>query len=51
MTVVIEKNNNIFTVIIDRPDVKNCIDEHTGKALAEAFREFEKDDNNRRLKT
>tara|TARA_R110002072_G_scaffold271474_2_gene431479 strand:- start:14588 stop:15358 length:771 start_codon:yes stop_codon:yes gene_type:complete len=44
MTVLIEKKGKIFTVIIDRPDVKNCIDEPTGKALADAFREFEKDD-------
>lgn len=44
MTVLIEKKDNIFTVIIDRPDVKNCIDEPTGKALADAFRVFEKDD-------
>lgn len=45
MTVLIEKRNKIFTVIINRPEVKNCIDETTGKALAAAFREFEQDDN------
>ena len=44
MTVLIEKKDNIFTVIIDRPEVKNCVDEMTSHALAEAFREFEKDE-------
>jgi len=44
MTVLIERKNSIFTVIINRPDVKNCIDEVTAKALAGAFLEFEKDD-------
>jgi len=45
MTVLIEKKDNIFTVIINRPEVKNCIDGATGIALAEAFREFDMDDS------
>lgn len=44
MTVLIEKKDNIFTVIINRPEVKNCVDERTANALADAFRQFEMDD-------
>lgn len=44
MTVLIEKKDCIFTVIINRPEVKNAVDEPTAAALADAFREFEKDD-------
>lgn len=44
MTVLIEKKDKIFTVIIDRPEVKNCVDEKTANALADAFREFENDE-------
>jgi enoyl-CoA hydratase len=34
----------IFTAIINRAEVKNPVDGPTARALAEAFREFEKDD-------
>ena len=44
MTVLIEKKDSIFTVIINRPGVKNAVDGPTAMALADAFREFEKDD-------
>ena len=44
MTVLIEKKDCIFTVIINRPEVKNAVDGPTAAALADAFREFEKDD-------
>ena len=44
MTVLIEKKECIFTVIINRPEVKNAVDGPTAAALADAFREFEKDD-------
>ena len=44
MTILIEKNAPVFTVIIDRPEVKNAIDGPTAQALADAFREFEEDD-------
>ncbi|MFC1884968.1 crotonase/enoyl-CoA hydratase family protein [Thermodesulfobacteriota bacterium] len=44
MTVLIEKKDSIFTVIINRPEVKNAVDGPTAAALADAFREFEKDD-------
>jgi len=43
MTVLIEKKDCIFTVIINRPEVKNAVDGPTAAALADAFREFEKD--------
>jgi len=43
MSVVIEKNGTIFTVIIDRPEVKNAVDGPTAAALANAFRDFEQD--------
>ena len=44
MIVFIEKKDSIFTVIINRPEVKNAVDGPTAAALADAFREFEKDD-------
>jgi enoyl-CoA hydratase len=44
MSIRIETQDNIFTVIIDRPDVRNCIDTATAKALADAFREFDQDE-------
>lgn len=43
MTVLIEKKDCVFTVVINRPDVKNAVDGPTAKALADAFREFEND--------
>lgn len=45
MTVLIEKRDRIFTVIINRPDVKNAVDGPTAKSLADAFRKFENDDS------
>src|SRR5262245_2034843 len=33
----------VTTLILDRPDRRNAIDRPTGKALAEAFRAFERD--------
>jgi len=44
MSVLIEKKESIFTVIINRPEAKNAVDGPTAAALANAFREFEKDD-------
>lgn len=43
MTVLIEKKDCVFTVIINRPNVKNAVDGPTAEALADAFREFEND--------
>jgi len=43
MTVRTEKNGKVTTVTIDRPDRRNAVDGATAQALADAFREFEKD--------
>ncbi len=44
MTVKVEKNGPITTVILNRPEVRNAVDRATAQALADAFREFEADD-------
>jgi len=44
MSVLIEKNGNICTIILNRPEVRNAIDGKTAKELADAFRTFDKDD-------
>jgi enoyl-CoA hydratase len=44
MSVRIEKNGAITTVILQRPEVRNAVNRQTAEALAEAFREFEADD-------
>jgi enoyl-CoA hydratase len=43
MPVLIEKNYPVYTVIIDDPGVRNAVDGLSAKLLADAFREFEKD--------
>jgi enoyl-CoA hydratase len=40
----IEKNGPVTTVILDRPECRNAIDRGTAEALAQAFRDFEADD-------
>jgi enoyl-CoA hydratase len=44
MSVMVEKNGPITTVILSRPDVRNAVDRQTAQALADAFRAFDKDD-------
>jgi enoyl-CoA hydratase len=44
MSIRIEKNGAITTVILHRPEVRNAVDRRTAEALADAFREFEADD-------
>ncbi len=44
MSITIEKNAPITTVILSRPKVRNAVDRATAQALADAFREFEADD-------
>jgi enoyl-CoA hydratase/carnithine racemase len=44
MEVEVEKNGKVFTVVINRQEVKNAINYQTASLLAEAFREFEADD-------
>jgi enoyl-CoA hydratase len=43
MGIRIEKKDVVTTVIIDNPEVKNAVDGPTAKALADAFREFDRD--------
>ncbi len=38
-----EKNGRVTTIIIDRPEARNAVDQPTADALAEAFRRFEAD--------
>ncbi|MCC6999819.1 MAG: crotonase/enoyl-CoA hydratase family protein [Deltaproteobacteria bacterium] len=44
MGVRVERQPPIYTVIIDRPAVKNAVDAGTASALADAFRAFDADD-------
>ena len=41
MTVRIEKDGPIFTVVLSRPERRNAVDRPTAEALAEAFRVFD----------
>ena len=43
MSVRTEKNGPIWTVVIDRPEVRNAVDGPTARALFEAFGEFDAD--------
>ena len=43
MSVRIEKDGNVTTVILSRPDRRNAVDRTTARALADAFRAFEDD--------
>ncbi|AYC31830.1 crotonase/enoyl-CoA hydratase family protein [Pseudomonas cavernae] len=43
MSVIIEKNGPVTTLIIDRPQVRNAVDRPTAEALAAALRAFEAD--------
>jgi len=47
MVIRIEKKGYVTTIIIDNPEVRNAVDGPTATALADAFREFEHDDNAR----
>ena len=44
MQVEVEKSGRVYTVILNRPEVKNAVDYETSRQLAEAFRAFEADD-------
>ena len=44
MSVRVEKNGAVTTVILSRADVRNAVDREHADALAEAFRRFEADD-------
>jgi len=42
--VLIERSGPVVTVILNRPEVRNAVDNPTAEALAEAFRLFESDE-------
>ena len=44
MSVTVDKRGAVWTVLLDRPEVKNAVDRPTAEALAEAFRAFEDSD-------
>ena len=44
MTVRVEKDGPVTTIINDRPEARNAVDPETGDALVEAFLEFESGD-------
>jgi enoyl-CoA hydratase len=46
-TVRIERGDEIWVVTIDRPEVRNAVDRPTARALAEAFRAFDADEQAR----
>lgn len=41
--VLIERNGPITTIVLNRPDVRNAVDNETAEGLADAFRAFEAD--------
>ena len=43
MSVLVERQGAVTTVVIDRPEARNAIDRPTAQALAAAFREFDAD--------
>lgn len=43
MSVRVERNGPVYTVILHRPESRNSVDGATAHALADAFREFEAD--------
>lgn len=47
MSVRIEREGHITTVILDRPERRNAVDRATAEALADAFRTFDADTNAR----
>jgi len=45
MTVRVERNGAVTTVILDRPQARNAVDGPTAAALFEAFEEFDRDES------
>ncbi len=45
MTVRVEVDGPVTTVIIDRPEVRNAVDRETADALRQAFAAFDADDD------
>lgn len=45
MLVLTEKSGPVTTIIINRPEVRNAVNGPTAEALADAFRDFERDED------
>ena len=43
--IIIEKDEQVTTITINRPQVRNAVDGATAEELATAFREFDEDDS------
>ena len=44
MSIRLERSDAVATIVIDRPEARNAVDGPAARALADAFREFERDD-------
>jgi enoyl-CoA hydratase len=44
-SVLVERSGPVYTVLLNRPEVRNAVDGPTAAALAEAFRAFDADDD------
>ncbi len=44
MAIRLERSDAVATIVIDRPQARNAVDGPAARALAEAFREFQRDD-------
>ncbi len=44
MTVYVEKDGPVTTIVLSRPEVRNAVDHEAAQELADAFRSFENDD-------
>ncbi len=42
--ILVEKNGPVTTITINRPEVRNALDQESSKMLAEAFHDFDNDD-------
>jgi len=45
--VLVEKNEAVTTIIINRPEVRNAVNRATAEQLSRAFKEFEADEEAR----
>lgn len=47
MPILVEKDGPVTIVTIDRPEVRNCVNPGTAAELAQAWREFDADPEQR----
>jgi len=45
VTIQVERNGAVMTVMLNRPEVRNAVDRPTAETLAQVFREFDADDS------